>query len=88
MGRCGLAPVATPVGVAPQVIRDGETGALVPVGDVDAQVAALRRLAQDRAHLLGLREAAQAAVRDMTWQDVAARTRSLYERLLHSRQHV
>ncbi len=85
---CGLAPVSTPVGVAPQVVRNGETGWLVPVGDVDAQVAALRLFAQERTRLLGLREAAQAAVREMTWRDIAARTRQIYETLLRARENV
>ncbi|AEI62620.1 glycosyltransferase family 4 protein [Corallococcus macrosporus] len=80
----GLVPVSTPVGVAPQVVRDGQTGRLVPMGDVDAQVAALRSLAEDRARLLVLRGAAQAAVKDMTWRDIAARTLRLYEQLLRS----
>ena len=80
----GLTPVSTPVGVAPQVVRDGETGWLVPMGDVAAQVAALRSLAEDRARLLRLREAAQVAVRDMTWRDIAERTSILYESLLRS----
>ncbi|NOK05029.1 MULTISPECIES: glycosyltransferase family 4 protein [Myxococcus] len=80
----GLTPVSTPVGVAPQVVRDGETGWLVPMGDVAAQVAALRSLAEDRARLLRLREAAQVAVRDMAWRDIAARTSILYESLLRS----
>ncbi len=79
---CGLAPVSTPVGVAPQVVREGETGYLVPVSDVDAVVAALTRLAEDRARLLALRRAAQAAVRQMTWRDIATRTLGLYEALL------
>jgi glycosyltransferase involved in cell wall biosynthesis len=78
----GLAPVSTPVGVAPQVVREGETGCLVPVGDVAAMVAALARLVEDRARLLALRRAAQAAVQGMTWRDIATRTLTLYESLL------
>ena len=79
---CGLAPVSSPVGVAPQVVRDGETGRLVPIGDVSALVGALRWLAEDRERLRGLRTAAQAAVRGMTWRDIATRTLALYEVLL------
>ncbi|HZI14591.1 MAG TPA: glycosyltransferase family 4 protein [Myxococcus sp.] len=79
---CGLAPVSTLVGVAPQVVREGETGCLVPKGDVAAMVAALCRLAEDPARLLALRRAAQAAVRGMTWRDIATRTLALYESLL------
>ncbi|MFP2906297.1 glycosyltransferase family 4 protein [Pyxidicoccus sp. 3LFB2] len=79
---CGLAPVSSPVGVAPQVVRDGETGRLIPIGDVSALVGALRSLAEDRESLLALRTAAQAEVRQMTWQDIATRTLRLYDTLL------
>lgn len=43
----GLAVVATPVGAVPDIVRDGETGLLVPVGDVEALAAALTRLVED-----------------------------------------
>jgi len=47
-GAAGLALVATDVGAIGEVVRDGETGLLVPVGDVDALTAALGRLIDDR----------------------------------------
>lgn len=43
----GLAVVATPVGAIGDVIRDGETGLLVPPGDATALAAALRRVITD-----------------------------------------
>jgi glycosyltransferase involved in cell wall biosynthesis len=68
--------------VAPQVVRDGETGYLIRIGDVSGLVSALRSLAEDRRQLLALRTAAQAEVRRMSWQDIAARTVTLYQTLL------
>jgi N-acetyl-alpha-D-glucosaminyl L-malate synthase BshA len=44
---CGLPVVATAVGGLPEVIVDGETGFLRPVGDVDAMAACVRRLLDD-----------------------------------------
>lgn len=48
---CGLPLVLSDrVGAAYDLLRDGENGALVPIGDVDSAAAALRRLADDRDH--------------------------------------
>lgn len=45
----GLCPVVTPVGAVEDVIRDGENGLLVPVGDAGALAAALARVCADGA---------------------------------------
>jgi glycosyltransferase involved in cell wall biosynthesis len=42
----GLPVIATPVGGVPDVVRDGETGRLVPADDVAALTAALREALQ------------------------------------------
>ena len=45
---CGLPLVLSDrVGAAPDLLRDGENGCLVPYADVDAAAAALSRLAAD-----------------------------------------
>lgn len=44
----GLPVVATNSGGSPELVVDGETGFLVPAGDIAALAAALRRLAEDR----------------------------------------
>lgn len=82
---CGLAPIATPVGVAPEAVRDGESGRLLPIGDVPGFTAAVRAYAEDRQRLLEVRRAAQNAVQGMTWRDVALRTLRLYESALQAR---
>ena len=62
----------------PEQVEDGETGFVVPVGDVDAMVAAVRRLAEDpglrarmgeQAQQVGL-EKFDAAAAVTAWEDV------------------
>lgn len=43
----GLAVVATPVGAVEDIVTEGETGLLVPPGDVDALTGAMSRLVTD-----------------------------------------
>lgn len=54
----GLAVVATPVGAVEDIIKDGETGLLVPVGDSTALAEALTRLVEDTTLRRQLGEAA------------------------------
>lgn len=64
----GLAVVATPVGAVPDIVRDGETGLIVPVGDIGALTAALTRLVEDK----GLRQRLGAAGRELHRQALDA----------------
>jgi glycosyltransferase involved in cell wall biosynthesis len=52
---CGVACVGTALEAVPEIVRDGETGLLVPPGDAGALAAALERLLGDpaRARAMG-----------------------------------
>jgi glycosyltransferase involved in cell wall biosynthesis len=56
----GLPVVASATGGVPEVVRDGETGVLVPPGDAAALARALRDLAADRVRRDRLASAARA----------------------------
>jgi N-acetyl-alpha-D-glucosaminyl L-malate synthase BshA len=54
---CKVPSIATRVGGVPELIDDGVTGLLYPVGDVDGMAAGAVSLLQDRARLEDMREA-------------------------------
>ena len=74
----GLAPVATCSGVATTVIDDGRSGLLL--GDTIATSAAdaVERLARDPLFLSRMRAEARSAVQWLRWEEIAARTVTLY----------
>jgi glycosyltransferase involved in cell wall biosynthesis len=74
-GAVGLPLVSTDVGAIGEIVRDGETGLLVPVGDAGALAAALRQLAADPARRGAMGEAARLLVR--TQFDAAANAAKL-----------
>ena len=76
--QAGVPVVATEVGSIREAVEDGETGFVVPVGDVAAMAAAVRRLAEDpelrtrmgeQAQEVGL-EKFDAAAAVTAWEDV------------------
>src|SRR5262249_14417687 len=75
-----LPAVATPIGCAPTIVRDGENGLLVPVRDPEAAAAAVERLMDDPPARRRMGEAARAAVAGMTWRATALRTLDVYAR--------
>jgi glycosyltransferase involved in cell wall biosynthesis len=81
---CGLAPIATAVGAAPEIL-DGSNGVLIPPGDAAAAASALERLARDRTRFLAMRRRAQQTARRYQWTDVAGTTVAVYERALAAR---
>jgi glycosyltransferase involved in cell wall biosynthesis len=83
---CGLPVVATPVGGTAEVVRDGETGYLVPPRAVEPLAAAICRLLDDPAHARALGANGRALVeREYSWERIAERTVAVYERVLQSR---
>jgi glycosyltransferase involved in cell wall biosynthesis len=71
--------VGTSVGGIPQILRDGETGVLVPPADPPALAAAMARLALDPALRAAYgREAARDARERYSWDAGARRTLEIY----------
>ena len=79
-GATGLPLVSTSVGAIDEIVREGETGMLVPPGDAHALAAALGRLAADATLRRRLGEGAQAVVRRD--HDAAVNARRLCDLLL------
>jgi alpha-maltose-1-phosphate synthase len=79
---CGSAVVASAVGGIPEVVADGETGLLVPVGDEVALAGAVNVLIRDpaRAAEFGAR-GRQRAVAEFSWDRIADQTAELYAEL-------
>ena len=73
-----LPVIATPVGCARSIVRDGQTGISVPPRDPDAIAVAARRLMADEALRARIGDAGRQAVAGMTWRATALRTLDLY----------
>jgi len=80
---CGVPVVGSRVGGIPEVVEDGVTGLLAPVGDVAAMSAAALELLGDPArHREFSRRARADAVERFAEEKIVARYRALYERVL------
>jgi len=75
----GLVPVATAVGAAPELIRDGENGMLVPARDADALDAAVSGLVDSPQRLAALRRAARETAERYSWEAVARANVAVYD---------
>jgi len=80
---CGLPVVATRVGFAPDLVRDGENGHLV---DRDAASVGDRLDQLDRSDLTALRAAARATAEQYSWREIARRYLELVESLRAERE--
>ncbi|MEW5889840.1 MAG: glycosyltransferase family 1 protein [Pseudomonadota bacterium] len=68
----GLAVAAYDYAAAAELVRDGENGALAPLGHADAFVAAACRLAQDAEGRMARAARARASVEHLDWEQVVA----------------
>ena len=81
-----LPVVATPVGCVPTVMRDGETGFVVPPRDSRALAGAIASLLGNPALRCRLASAAFERVRGMTWTATAHATLGVYQRAVDARR--
>jgi glycosyltransferase involved in cell wall biosynthesis len=83
---CALAPVATDVGAARDVVRHGVDGLIVPSRDAGALADGLSRMVRDREALDGMRRSAHARAQKYTWSHAAAENLRLYAETLERRR--
>lgn len=79
---CGTPVVASRVGGLPHVVRDGETGLLVPENDPEALADGLKRILTDGDLRRRLGENAHQVAQGYSWQQVAGATAQLYQELI------
>jgi glycosyltransferase involved in cell wall biosynthesis len=78
----GLPVVATPVGCVPDLVRDGDTGVIVPVRDGMALADAVIRLMDSPSDRARIGANGAAAVASMSWHRTAERTVEAYRKAL------
>jgi glycosyltransferase involved in cell wall biosynthesis len=85
--QAGVPVVATDVGSVREAVDDGETGFVVPVEDVGAMAAAVRRLQEDRDLLATMGDAARTVGLERFDADAAVRAwEALYDEVLAGRK--
>lgn len=80
--RAGLPVAATDTGGIREVVVDGDTGLLVPIGDAAALGAALVALASDPPMASAMAERAAALLPSFSEARMVADVEALYDRLL------
>lgn len=79
---CGVPVVATAVGGVPEVVVDGETGALVPAGDVEGMTARALAILQDGAEHERLKRNAIARALEFSAERIVPRYEQVYQDVL------
>jgi L-malate glycosyltransferase len=80
---CGCCPVASDIGGNPELLTDGETGLLFPVGDAASLAQRLERLLDDAAYRRALAHAACHRMHTEFTREIAARRMAaIYEEFL------
>ncbi len=86
---CEVPVIAARVGGVPEVIEDGRTGLLYPLGDIEGMATgAIALLSDPERHARMAREARRRAVERFAQETVVARYRALYERVLRGAEVV
>ena len=81
---CGTPVVASNSPGIRESVRHGETGFLVPHGDLDAMAAALRRLADDPALVASLGAGGRGFAASFTWDRAADDTAAHLQHVAHT----
>ena len=84
-GAFGLPVVATAVGGIPHLLRDGQTGLLVPDGDATAMAEAVRRLLSEPGLAAALSANGRQLAESCGWPRVRAQWESLFAEVYHAR---
>lgn len=79
----GKAVIASRVGGVPEIVLDGETGILVPPGNVFALAETMSRLAADSDLRKRLGDQGQAKAQSFAWPVIAEKYLTLYQELLN-----
>lgn len=85
---CGTPVVASRVGGLPHVVRDGETGLLVPENDPEALAGTLQTLLADEVLRHRLGERAREVAQGLSWERVAEQIVALYQQVAGHQQSV